>query len=205
MLVEHSVKDQLASHLRDAVVRMRSGEADMQKIVNERQYRRLVDYLEQTTGTVVLGGRHDDASISIEPTIVVDPAPTDAVMQDEIFGPLLPIIGIDNADTAVDFINRRPKPLAFYVFAGSLSVARGLVRSVPAGGAVINHVAMHCLVPTLPFGGVGPSGMGAYHGRWGFETFSHRKAVLTKTTRPDLRLVYPPYGDFATKVLRRLF
>lgn len=79
------------------------------------------------------------------------------------------------------------------------------MRAVPAGGAVINHVAMHCLVPTLPFGGVGASGMGAYHGRWGFETFSHRKSVLTKTTWPDLSLIYPPYDEFATKVLRKLF
>ena len=80
-----------------------------------------------------------------------------------------------------------------------------MIDRIPSGGAVINHAAMHCLVPSLPFGGVGASGMGAYHGRWGFETLSHRRAVLSKPAKPDPRLVYPPYTDRALKLMRRLF
>jgi aldehyde dehydrogenase (NAD+) len=83
--------------------------------------------------------------------------------------------------------------------------SHALIDAIPSGGAVINHVAMHCLVPQLPFGGVGASGMGAYHGRWGFEALSHRRAVLAKPARPDPALVYPPYSDRALKIMRKLF
>ena len=91
------------------------------------------------------------------------------------------------------------------MFTGSQRASRELIDAIPSGGAVINHVAMHCLVPQLPFGGVGASGMGAYHGRWGFEALSHRRAVLAKPARPDPMLVYPPYTDRAVKIMRKLF
>mgnify|MGYP001173889319 CR=1 FL=1 len=105
----------------------------------------------------------------------------------------------------MNFVNSRPKPLALYVFTSSSRRGRDLVNRIPSGGAVINHIAMHCLVPQLPFGGVGASGMGAYHGRWGFETLSHRRAVLAKSTVLDPRLVYPPYTERALKIMRRMF
>jgi aldehyde dehydrogenase (NAD+) len=126
-------------------------------------------------------------------------------MADEIFGPVLPVVTVESAAAAIDYVNRRPKPLALYVFTSSRALARRLVDGIPSGGAVINHVAMHCLVPQLPFGGVGASGMGAYHGRWGFEALSHRRAVLSKTAKPDPKLVYPPYTDLALKIMRKLF
>jgi aldehyde dehydrogenase (NAD+) len=94
--------------------------------------------------------------------------------------------------------------LALYVFTGSQQKGRDLIDRMPSGGAVINHIAMHCLVPQLPFGGVGASGMGAYHGQWGFEALSHRRAVLAKPAKPDPSLLYPPYTDRAMKILRRL-
>jgi aldehyde dehydrogenase (NAD+) len=90
------------------------------------------------------------------------------------------------------------------VFSGSKTTGCRVIDSVPAGGAVLNHVAMHLLVPQLPFGGVGHSGMGAYHGEWGFQALSHRKAVLAKTTKPDLKLLYPPYTDRGLKIMRRI-
>jgi aldehyde dehydrogenase (NAD+) len=126
-------------------------------------------------------------------------------MVDEIFGPVLPILGIDSTEAAVAFVTARPKPLALYVFTASSRLGRDLIDRIPSGGAVINHVAMHCLVPQLPFGGVGASGMGAYHGRWGFEALSHRRAVLSKPAKPDPRMIYPPYTDRAVKIMRRLF
>jgi aldehyde dehydrogenase (NAD+) len=125
-------------------------------------------------------------------------------MADEIFGPILPIITVGSTDEAVAFVNARPKPLALYVFTSSQQKGRDLVDRMPSGGAVINHIAMHCLVPQLPFGGVGASGMGAYHGQWGFEALSHRRAVLSKPAKPDPGLLYPPYTDRAMKILRRL-
>ncbi|MGI9085907.1 MAG: aldehyde dehydrogenase family protein [Aeromicrobium sp.] len=103
------------------------------------------------------------------------------------------------------FVNARPKPLALYAFTGSKDVRRRIADEVPAGGVVFNHIAMHVLIPQLPFGGVGDSGMGAYHGEWGFWTFSHRKSVLSKTTRPDPRFVYPPYTQRALALMRRIF
>jgi aldehyde dehydrogenase (NAD+) len=175
------------------------------RIVNPAQFDRLVSLIVSTSGSVVVGGGFDRSTLTIEPTVIVDPSPDDALMVDEIFGPILPIITTESTAAAVDFVNRRPKPLALYVFSSSRRRARNLIDRIPSGGAVINHVAMHCLVPQLPFGGVGASGMGAYHGRWGFEALSHRRAVLSKSTRPDPMFVYPPYTDRALKVMRRLF
>ncbi|WP_197040147.1 aldehyde dehydrogenase family protein [Mycobacterium sp. URHB0044] len=175
------------------------------RIVNARQFDRLAALIESTTGSVVAGGGFERSSLTIEPTVILDPSPDDAVMGDEIFGPILPVIAIESTAAAIEFVNRRPKPLALYVFTASRQLARSLVDEIPSGGAVVNHVAMHCLVPQLPFGGVGASGMGAYHGRWGFETMSHRRAVLSKSTKPDPMLVYPPYTERALKVMRKLF
>ena len=125
-------------------------------------------------------------------------------MSEEIFGPILPIIPVGSTDEAVEFVNARPRPLALYVFTGDQRTGRELVDRMPSGGAVINHLAMHCLVPTLPFGGVGASGMGAYHGQWGFEALSHRRAVLSKPAKPDHGLLYPPYTGRAMRILRKL-
>jgi aldehyde dehydrogenase (NAD+) len=175
------------------------------RIVNPRQFDRLVSLIESTTGAVVAGGGFERSTLTIEPTVILDPPPDDAVMADEIFGPVLPVITIESTSAAIDFVNRRPKPLALYVFTSSRQLARNLIDRIPSGGVVVNHVAIHCLVPQLPFGGVGASGMGAYHGRWGFEALSHRRAVLAKSTRPDPMFVYPPYTDRALKIMRKLF
>lgn len=129
------------------------------KIVNQRQFDRLVSLISATDGTVVTGGGSDGSALRIEPTVIVNPSPDDAVMANEIFGPVLPILSVDSADAAVEFVNARPKPLALYVFTSSSQLGRRLVDRIASGGAVINHVAMHCLVPQLPFGGVGASGM----------------------------------------------
>jgi aldehyde dehydrogenase (NAD+) len=173
-------------------------------IVNETHFRRLVGYLSATQGTIVSGGHCCNASRTIAPTVVVHPAPDEPLMQQEIFGPILPVVAYDSLDEAVSFIAARPKPLAAYVFTRDAVICERLVADIPAGGVVVNHVAMHCLVPQLPFGGVGASGTGAYHGRWGFERLSHRKAVLRTTAWPDPRLIYPPYRPRNVAMMRRL-
>lgn len=206
VLVERTVAGALVDKVCAAIAAFRADQDDAaMRIVNSRQFDRLKGLIDTTTGTIVAGGRTDTATLRIEPTVIVDPAPTDTVMADEIFGPILPMLTVESIDAAVEFVNSRPKPLALYVFSGSQRSGERLVDAMPSGGAVINHVAMHCLVPQLPFGGVGASGMGDYHGRWGFEALSHRRAVLAKTAKPDLRMVYPPYTDRAVKIMRKLF
>lgn len=205
VLADRRIADELVGKIVATIRDFRSGEADSAlPIVNQRQFDRLVSLISATDGEVVTGGRSDGAALRIEPTVIVNPSPTDPVMADEIFGPILPVLTVESLDHAVDFVNARPKPLALYVFASG-QIGRDLIDRIPSGGAVINHVAMHCLVPALPFGGVGASGMGAYHGKWGFEALSHRRAVLSKTAKPDPRLVYPPYTQRALNLMRRMF
>lgn len=205
ILADRSIVKELTDKILSTITKFRADQQDPSlRIVNERQFDRLVSLISTTSGTVVTGGGSDRAKLSIEPTVIVDPAPDDPVMSDEIFGPILPIITVGSTDEAVAFVNARPKPLALYVFTASQDVGRELVDRMPSGGAVINHIAMHCLVPQLPFGGIGASGMGAYHGQWGFEGLSHRRAVLSKPAKPDPGLLYPPYTDRAMKILRRL-
>ncbi|MDR3663488.1 MAG: aldehyde dehydrogenase family protein [Mycobacterium sp.] len=206
VLVDQAVADTFTDKVVASIAAFRSQEhTSGQRIVNRRQYDRLTGLIDTTSGTIVTGGRGEADTLSIEPTVIRDPAPTDAVMTDEIFGPVLPVISVESTEAAIQFVNSRPKPLALYVFTGSQRFGRELIDAIPSGGAVINHIAMHCLVPQLPSGGVGASGMGQYHGRWGFEALSHRRAVLAKSARPDLKLIYPPYTDRAVKLMRRLF
>jgi aldehyde dehydrogenase (NAD+) len=206
ILADRNIAEELVDKICTTVTEFRSAEQDPSlRIVNQRQFDRLVALVAGTDGTVVLGGGSDPSTLHMEPTVIVDPSPTDGVMATEIFGPILPVLTVESVDAAVDFVNSGPKPLAMYVFTSSSKMGHDIVDRVPAGGAVINHVAMHVLVPSLPFGGVGASGMGAYHGKWGFEAMSHRKAVLSKPTRLDPRLIYPPHSERALKIIRRLF
>ncbi|MGH3542220.1 MAG: aldehyde dehydrogenase family protein, partial [Mycobacterium sp.] len=134
------------------------------------------------------------------------PDPGEPLMTDEIFGPILPVVTVQSIDDAIHFVNSRPKPLAAYLFTKARAVRERVIKEVSAGGMVVNHLVFHFATARLPFGGVGASGIGAYHGRWGFEEFSHRKSVLTKPTRPDLAsFIYPPYTEKAQKLARRLF
>lgn len=203
VLVESTVADELVDEICLWVERFRSA-SDL-PIVNERQFDRLIGLIAETTGDVVFGGNSDRATMRIEPTLIVDPAPDEPVMTEEIFGPILPIITVDSVDAACQYVNQKPKPLALYIFSKKAEQARQIIDRTPSGGVVVNHAMMHCLVPQLPFGGVGASGMGEYHGRWGFETMSHRRAVLAKTSRPDPSIVYPPYSRTALRLMRRMF
>jgi len=206
VLAERPIADELVRKIIENVHRFRSAEANKsQRIINERQFDRLAGLIGSTTGTVVAGGGSDRSTLRMEPTVILDPAADDQVMTEEIFGPILPVVRVGSTDAAIRYINAKPKPLALYVFTESASQARRVIDAVPSGGAVVNHIAMHVMVPQLPFGGVGPSGMGAYHGRWGFEAMSHRRAVLAKRSNPDPRMFYPPYGRMAMKLMRKVF
>jgi aldehyde dehydrogenase (NAD+) len=206
VLADAKIRDQLVDKIKDAVTTFESENPGGKRIVNERHFDRLTTALAGTKGDVVVGGGSDAATISIQPTVVVDPDPAETLMTDEIFGPILPIMTVQSLDDAIGFVNSRPKPLAAYLFTKTKSIRERVIREVPAGGMVINHLLFQFSTNKLPFGGVGPSGTGAYHGKFGFEQFSHKKAVMTKTTRPDLgSIIYPPYTEKAFKLARRLF
>lgn len=204
VLVEERVRDELVDRIRSTVQQFQELEPG-HRVANARQFDRIAGLLDSTGGRIALGGGTDRESLAIDPTIVVDPDPSSEVMGQEIFGPILPVLTVRSLDDAIQFVNARPKPLAAYLFTSSQQTKDRMLAEVPSGGAVVNHAMMHCLVPQLPFGGVGTSGMGAYHGWWGFETFSHRKAVLSKPARPDPSLMYPPYNFFKRRLLRRFF
>jgi aldehyde dehydrogenase (NAD+) len=175
---------------------------DYGRVVNSRHLQRLMKLL--GSGRIVAGGQADEADRYLAPTVLADVKADSAVMEDEIFGPILPVLRVRDVNEAVSFINARPKPLALYVFAGDGAVQDQMISRTSSGGATINHAWLHLVVRDLPFGGVGPSGMGAYHGRASFETFSHRKSVLKKPTAVDPDLLYPPYTEAKTRWIKRL-
>ncbi|MGV0577904.1 aldehyde dehydrogenase family protein [Mycolicibacterium elephantis] len=206
VLADAKIRDQLVDKIKDAVTKFESENPDGKRIVNERHFNRLTAALAATKGDVVVGGASDPAKISIQPTVVVDPDPAEPLMTDEIFGPILPVVTVKSLDDAIGFVNSRPKPLAAYLFTKTKSIRERVIKEVSAGGMVINHLLFHFATNKLPFGGVGPSGMGAYHGKYGFEQFSHKKTVMTKPTRPDVgAFIYPPYTEKALKLAKRLF
>ncbi|MET0699999.1 MAG: aldehyde dehydrogenase family protein [Mycobacterium sp.] len=205
VLAEASIRDQLVAKIGEAVAGFDAEGSANRRIVNERHFDRLTASLAATKGTVAVGGGSDASALEIDPTVVVDPDLGEPLMTDEIFGPILPIVTVQSLDEAIEFVNSRPKPLAAYLFTKSKTVRERVIKEVSAGGMLVNHLLFQFSTTKLPFGGVGPSGTGAYHGRFGFEEFSHRKSVLTKTTRPDLSgILYPPYTEKAWKLARRL-
>jgi len=206
VLADAKIRDQLVDKIRDAIQQFEAENPDGKRIVNERHFARLTGALAATKGKVVVGGGSDASKITIAPTVVVDPDPAEPLMTDEIFGPILPIVTVQSLDDAIGFVNSRPKPLAAYLFTKTKSIRERVIKEVPAGGMVINHLLFHFATNKLPFGGVGPSGMGAYHGKYGFEQFSHKKTVMTKPTRPDVgSFIYPPYTEKALKLAKKLF
>ena len=206
VLADAKIRDELVDKIKAAVTTFESADSSGKRIVNQRHFDRLTASLAATKGNVAIGGGSDASTLSIQPTVVVDPDPTEPLMTDEIFGPILPVITVQSLDEAISFVNSRPKPLAAYLFTKTKSIRERVVKEVSAGGMVINHLLFHFVTHKMPFGGVGPSGMGAYHGKFGFEEFSHRKTVMTKPTRPDVgAFIYPPYTEKAWKLARRLF
>jgi aldehyde dehydrogenase (NAD+) len=175
---------------------------DFQRVANRRQFDRLSTLLKE--GEVAYGGKTKPEQLYIAPTLLRQVALDAPIMEEEIFGPILPILPVSNLDAALAFVSDRPKPLALYLFSQDKTARQQVIATTSSGGVCINDVVMQLVGPQLPFGGVGASGMGAYHGHTGFETFSHRKSVLMKTTRFELPLRYPPYGRFYQRWLRRL-
>ena len=169
------------------------------RIVSDRAFDRLVSYLDN--GVIRFGGEHDKEKRFIAPTLLDDITPSAPVMQEEIFGPIFPLLTFSDTQDAVKFVTEREKPLALYYF-GSTEKGEEVLHRTSSGGACLNDVIMHIANENTPFGGVGNSGMGSYHGEESFRTFSHRKSVLSTTTRWDIPFRYMPYRLFG--LIKRL-
>ncbi|MFN5913713.1 MAG: aldehyde dehydrogenase [Chitinophagaceae bacterium] len=206
VLVHSSIKDQLVEKITFQFNKMlgddpRSSE-DYGRIVNTKRFHALIGLL--NNGRIVSGGRHDEQDLYIEPTLVEGVGMDHAVMQQEIFGPILPIITYETKEEVLEWIERNPFPLSLYVYAESKSVQQYYVERVRFGGCCINNGIIHLGNPHLPFGGVGPSGIGQYHGYYGFETFTRPKSILRSRSWFDAPLWYAPFkGKVA--VLKKLF
>jgi len=203
VLVEEAVADRFTGLLVAELERARD-HAEPTSIVNAHHLRRLEGLLDGHGGEELLARRVDRDARVLAPIAVREPDPDSPLMQEEIFGPLLPVLTVETVDDAISFVNDRPRPLALYVFTSSDSVERKVLDGTTAGSVCVNHLVYQVAVTSLPFGGVGPSGMGAYHGKAGFDTFSHHKSVLKRPTRGDLKAAYPPYSPLVRRLLRRV-
>ena len=170
------------------------------RIVSEKHFQRVTSLL--TSGEILHGGKYSSDTLILEPTVLGGVNWEDPVMQEEIFGPILPILEYDDVQTMIGKINEQPKPLALYIFSESKVFQEDILNSISFGGGCINDTVMHLSSPYLPFGGVGESGIGAYHGRGSFDVFSHQKSILKQTTTFDLPFRYPNRKD-ALKQIKR--
>lgn len=206
LLVHTAAKDRLLEAMKD-VMRDLYGDnpaesPDYGRIINRQQHERLVRLLDKQN--VYLGGQCDPADRYIAPTILNDVSPDSPVMQEEIFGPILPVMTYTSIDEVIDFVNARPKPLALYLFSESNNIQNEVLSKTSFGGGSVNDTLIHAGNPNLPFGGVGSSGMGSYHGRASFEAFSHRKSILKKATWIDLKMRYAPYDAKKLAMVKKL-
>lgn len=195
LLVHESVKDKLVTAIKENIQKFFTGKPEESynygKIINEKQFNRIAGYL--SNGKIVYGGRNDKGKLFIEPTLLTDVSPDALVMKDEIFGPVLPVISFTTSEEARAVIDKHPNPLSLYIYTSSKKKEKEWLEAVPAGGGCVNNSSWHLTNHHLPFGGRGFSGTGCYHGKYSFETFSHKKAVMKTPTWFDPSIKYPPF------------
>ena len=206
ILVHESVKQKLIDEMK-AAIRAMYGDNPCEnpaypKIINEKHFHRLLGLLEGEE--IITGGKSNTTTRQIEPTLLNNVSWNTPVMSEEIFGPVMPLLTFTNLEPAIKTINDRPKPLSAYLFTTNKKVERYFLRNLSFGGGCINDTIVHLSVPRLPFGGVGASGIGSYHGKAGFDAFTHYRSVLHKSKLIDVPFRYPPYTDFALKLLKKL-
>ena len=204
LLIERSVKDEFLGYVRKWIAAM-YGENALEndgyvKMINQKHFDRVCGLIDPAK--VVIGGGADPATLKIQPTVMDNVTPEDAVMQEEIFGPVLPVLTFDTIEEAEDFVRDRPHPLALYLFTESKAVKERFLRRVSFGGGCINDTIIHLATSRMAFGGVGNSGMGSYHGKKSFDTFSHEKSIVDKSTWMDLPMRYAPYTKTGAKLIR---
>jgi len=204
ILCHASVKEQLLTHLKETISAQYG--ADLRtnpgygRIVNEKHFDRITGLISREK--VLVGGGSDRNTLKIEPTLMTDVTWEDAVMQEEIFGPLLPVLTFETLDEVIRTVNGHDKPLALYVFAKDPAVIGRITSECSFGGGCVNDTIIHLATSNMGFGGVGESGMGAYHGKTGFDTFSHIKSIVDKKLWIDLPMRYQPYGRLGETLIR---
>lgn len=207
IFVHKDIKESFIEKLKSAAINFYGEDAsksiDYGRIVSIKQFERLALIIEKDKNKVIYGGHSNVGTLYIEPTIIDRVDFQDAVMQDEIFGPIMPILEYEDLEKVIEMINDRPKPLSLYVFTEDKNVEASVLSKISFGGGCVNDTISHVASSNMPFGGVGNSGMGSYHGRDSFETFSHRKSILKKSTSIDIKLIFPPYGN-RIKLVRKI-
>ncbi len=201
--VEQQLLQALISTLQQFYPKGALHDGDYPCIINQQHYERLKKLL-HSGGTILFGGQSDDRRQTMEPTIISNISWDDALMKEEIFGPLLPVLPYDDISEVIQQVNAQPKPLSLYVFASDKKLQQRIIREISFGGGLINDTIEHLGNPYLPFGGIGPSGLGAYHGKYSFDTFSHHKSVMKKGTWLDLNFRYPPFRKVSLWLARLL-
>ena len=203
----------IPQNLRDAFVKELAGQIhqlygadpltgpDLPKIINEKHFNRVAGLM--GSGKTAVGGRTDPETRRIEPTVLVDVAESDGVMQEEIFGPVLPVLTYDSLDDLIARQQKKARPLALYIFTGDRALEKRIVSALPSGGVCVNDTVIHLANPHVPFGGVGNSGMGACHGKTGFDTFTHYRTVVRRGAL-DLPMRYAPYGGKNLNTVKKL-
>jgi aldehyde dehydrogenase (NAD+) len=194
VLVEHGIYEKFLHALKKVLLKFygtdASQKSDYGRIISAAHFQRLVNYLHD--GKVVFGGKQISEELYLSPTILTKVSYESPVMQEEIFGPILPVLPFDSFNEALKLLQNYPTPLALYLFTADPSIEKRVLSQTRSGGVCINDVLLQIIGSSLPFGGLGESGIGAYHGRSGFETFSHQRAILRRSTWPDLPFRYPP-------------
>ena len=205
VLAHKSIANELVEAIRTSITEFYGEDPhaskDYSRVISPKHFSRLTSLI--TSGKVAIGGQSEQAERYIAPTVLVDVDQNSAVMQEEIFGPILPVLEVGSIDEAIGFVNSRPHPLALYVFAQDNSVNEKVVAETTSGGVTVNGTIMHMTGPYLPFGGIGESGMGAYHGQSGVDVFQHLKPVLKRSTMLDAPLAYPPYTKRKFSILKK--
>lgn len=205
LVVHEDIKKEFLKCLKEELTVMLKGKAlenpDYPKIVNEKHFERILKLIEGEY--VIFGGHSKKETLQMEPTILDNITLNSPVMQEEIFGPIFPVLTFRTPEDLKKIIGAFEKPLAFYLFTRDKGMKNWVLRTFSFGGGCINDTIMHLATSYMPFGGVGHSGMGGYHGKMGFETFSHRKSVLNMPSHPDMPMRYQPYSDWKDKLIRR--
>ncbi|MBA0753026.1 hypothetical protein Gogos_021174 [Gossypium gossypioides] len=203
VLVEEKLASTLVIELLKKTIKRFYGEnikslKNISRIVNKHQFQRLVNLLQDpnVADSIVYGGSVDEEKLVIEPTILLDPPLDSEIMSEEIFGPLLPIITLKNVEESIDFINSKSNPLVIYAFTEDETFKKRILSETSSGTVTFNDSMVQFLCDSLPFGGVGQSGFGRYHGKYSFDTFSHEKSILHRGFYPELEPRYPPWTHF---------
>lgn len=206
LMVHQAVKEELIEEMKQVLqaffLTSTEESKDYGRIVNQRHFERLSSMLERDQEQIIYGGSTNPDTRYIEPTLV-EATWESASMEDEIFGPILPILPYGKLDEAIQSMNKLSKPLALYLFTSNPRVEEKVLTEIPSGGVSINNTITHLANPELPFGGIGHSGMGAYHGHYSFTTFSHERSVLKTSTKFNMALLFPPYDEKKLNLIRR--